>query len=190
MGAAVIVTGRSQESAQSAARAVEARSGRKVTACHGDMADLSSVRQLASSINRMAASVDILVCNAGMIYAGKERRVSSAGHELMFHTNYLSHFYLCRQLLPALQSAVDGARVVSVCSKMASKADTDWEATEGFNTVRKQYLSRQHRLLASDHTFRAAIFCSRAQPSLFVRPLGARCRTAPMGRASWRRLCT
>lgn len=83
-----------------------------------DQADLSSVRQAASTILAKTYKVHLLVNNAG-IMAIPDLRLTSDGHELQFGTNHLAHFLLFKLLQPALLAAATAAlpsRVVVLSS--------------------------------------------------------------------------
>lgn len=79
-----------------------------------DVADLASVRTFARSLLARHGHLDLLVNNAGIHTARRER--SPQGHELTFATNHLGHFLLTQLLLDALRAAPAG-RVVTVASE-------------------------------------------------------------------------
>src|SRR4051794_12487299 len=109
-GAKVIVTGRSQEKAQSAADAIAREVGSATVAPRVlDLADLSSVRSFADGID----AVDVLVNNAGVMMTPP--RETADGFELQFGTNHLGHFALTGLLLDRLREGRD-ARIVTVTS--------------------------------------------------------------------------
>ena len=79
-----------------------------------DLADLDSVKRLASQITGRADGLDLLVNNAGVM-AVPRRQVTAQGFELQFGVNHLGHFALTGRLLPVLLAA-PGSRVVTVSS--------------------------------------------------------------------------
>jgi NAD(P)-dependent dehydrogenase (short-subunit alcohol dehydrogenase family) len=76
-----------------------------------DLADLASVRELASGIG--IERLDLLVNNAGVM--ASPRRETADGFELQLGTNHLGHFALTGLLLDKLKAS-PGARVVTVSS--------------------------------------------------------------------------
>ena len=110
-GAAVLMTSRSRDAGDNAARKVRhAVPDADVTCRRLDLADLDSVREF---VDANKSPIDILVNNAGVMAIPLRR--TSDGFEMQFGTNHLGHFALTGLLLPAL-FARPGARVVTVSS--------------------------------------------------------------------------
>ncbi|MFN8192943.1 MAG: oxidoreductase [Nocardioidaceae bacterium] len=115
-GATVLLAGRNepklrQTEATILAEVPDARLGRVVV----DLADLSSVRRAAASVD----AVDVLVNNAGVMAPPYSRTVD--GFESQLGTNHLGPFLLTGLLLPLLAGAGEAgrdARVVTVSSLM------------------------------------------------------------------------
>lgn len=80
-----------------------------------DLADLASVRDFARTYSHAHASLDLLVCNAGVMATPLRR--TSDGFELQFGTNHLGHFALAGLLFPQLLAG-GSARVVVVSSNV------------------------------------------------------------------------
>lgn len=83
-----------------------------------DQTSLQSVREAANEILSRTSTVNILICNAG-IMAVPELKFSADGYELHFATNHLSHFLFFQLLKPALLAAATqdfNSRVVMVSS--------------------------------------------------------------------------
>jgi NAD(P)-dependent dehydrogenase (short-subunit alcohol dehydrogenase family) len=76
-----------------------------VEVCHLDLADLTSVRKFADSVE----TVDVLVNNAGVLCPRLTR--TADGFEAHMGTNYLGHFALTCLLGNRIRD-----RVTSVCS--------------------------------------------------------------------------
>jgi NAD(P)-dependent dehydrogenase (short-subunit alcohol dehydrogenase family) len=72
--------------------------------------------------------LDLLVNNAGAIFAGRE--VSAEGVEMTFALNHLAYFLLTLELLDLLQAA-PGARIVNVSSSAHERARMDWDDLQG-----------------------------------------------------------
>jgi NAD(P)-dependent dehydrogenase (short-subunit alcohol dehydrogenase family) len=78
-----------------------------------DLADLSSVRDVAAEINERFDSIDVLMNNAGIMAVPKGR--TADGFESQIGTNHLGHFALTGLVLPTLLAS-RGPRVVTVSS--------------------------------------------------------------------------
>jgi NAD(P)-dependent dehydrogenase (short-subunit alcohol dehydrogenase family) len=113
-GARVWLISRDPARCAAAAEAIQTATGN--TEVHFVAADLSSqtaVRGAAAAVLAATPSIDVLVNNAGAIFA--ERKLSVDGIEMTWALNHLSYFLLSTLLLPALQAA-PAARVVNVSS--------------------------------------------------------------------------
>ncbi|EPJ95511.1 MULTISPECIES: oxidoreductase [unclassified Pseudomonas] len=119
-GAEVIIAARNPErGAQAIARIRESVPDAKVQFENVDLADLSSVRDLAQRLNQRLPRLDVLINNAAVM-APPERGTSADGFELQLATNYLGHFALTGLLVPLLRQSQD-ARVVSLSSIAAAR---------------------------------------------------------------------
>jgi NAD(P)-dependent dehydrogenase (short-subunit alcohol dehydrogenase family) len=79
-----------------------------------DLANLASVRAMATRLLSNGRALDLLVNNAGVM-ALPTRELTPDGFERQLGTNHLGHFALTLQLLPALRKST-AARVVTVSS--------------------------------------------------------------------------
>ncbi|MFD0765317.1 SDR family oxidoreductase [Mucilaginibacter lutimaris] len=78
-----------------------------------DLADLDSVRNAADILKSSLLSINVLINNAGGIFA--ERQESKNGFEMTFAVNHLGHFLLVQCLLPLLEKGQ--ARIINVSSE-------------------------------------------------------------------------
>jgi NAD(P)-dependent dehydrogenase (short-subunit alcohol dehydrogenase family) len=78
-----------------------------------DLADMESVRNAAGVLKSGLMTINILINNAGGIFAKREE--SKDGYEMTFAVNHLSHFLLVNTLLPLLQKGQ--ARIINVSSE-------------------------------------------------------------------------
>ncbi|MBV9871633.1 MAG: SDR family oxidoreductase [Frankiaceae bacterium] len=109
---------------EAVARLIAAAPGADVELRPLDMADLSSIRSFADSIQASFPAVDILVNNAGVMAI--PRRETADGFEMQFGTNHLGHFALTGLLLPLMVHQA-GARVVTVSSTAHKPGAIDFE---------------------------------------------------------------
>ncbi|MCJ1383961.1 hypothetical protein MMC17_007075 [Xylographa soralifera] len=80
-----------------------------------DLADLSSVRKAAKEVAGKVDKLDYLINNAG-IMAVKEYKKTPDGFEIQFGSNHVGHFLLTNLLMPKIQAAGKGARIINVSS--------------------------------------------------------------------------
>jgi NAD(P)-dependent dehydrogenase (short-subunit alcohol dehydrogenase family) len=114
-GAEVVLTGRNETKGNAALAAIRARYPRALIAYqHLDLASLASVREFVERLMAEHNALDLLINNAGVM-TPPTRKETADGFELQFGTNYLGHFALTAQLLPALRKAA-GPRVVNLSS--------------------------------------------------------------------------
>ena len=93
-----------------------------------DLSKLDDVRSVAEEIAGAHSSLDVLVNNAGAVFAGKQ--LSADGFELTFALNHLSVFLLTNLLKDQLVAA-DQARVVTVSSIAHRGADLNFADLDG-----------------------------------------------------------
>lgn len=108
-GAHVIGTARTLEKAQRACSGVDG----KATPVVLELSDFASVRACAQLINAMNTSIDILICNAGIMALPRLELVY--GLERQFVVNHMGHFIFTNALLEPVKRA-DQGRIVMVSS--------------------------------------------------------------------------
>ena len=122
-GAHVVLACRNLTKADAAASAIRSRvPGASISVLQLDVADLQSVREAGETV-RAWPRLDGLVLNAGIVHAPTDRAVSLDGNELVFATNFLGHFALTAECLPALRRT-PGSRVVSLGSLISRLMDS------------------------------------------------------------------
>lgn len=123
-GDRVLVHGRTELKARAACQAV----GPTAAPVWGDLASFAEVRALAAQVQQLAPSLDVLLNNAGVFVAQRERSVD--GHELTLAVNHLAPFLLTLLLRAPLRAAVQG-RVVNVSSMAHARGRVDLTDLEG-----------------------------------------------------------
>ena len=114
-GAEVILAARNEDKGKAAlARIRSAYPAAKVDFEKLDLASLASVRAFTERIAAQRPAVDLLINNAAVM-ALPTRQTTADGFEMQFGTNYLGHFALTLQLLPALRRG-QSPRVVNLSS--------------------------------------------------------------------------
>ena len=72
---------------------------------HCDLADLQSVRDFANAFLNKYDRLDGLMCNAGMVVMGNDKKYTKDGFELTMGVNFLGHFLLTELLLDLLKNS-------------------------------------------------------------------------------------
>ncbi len=113
-GAEVVLACRAQERVDQAKKRIESEvPGARLDCVTLDLASLASVRSAAAKLRSRYPSVDVLVNNAGVMWA--PRGQTADGFETHFGTNHLGHFALTGLILDLLLP-VAGSRVVVLSS--------------------------------------------------------------------------
>ncbi|KAK9321827.1 hypothetical protein V1517DRAFT_159247 [Lipomyces orientalis] len=100
---------------------------------HLDLSSLDSVRSSAQNINASIDKVDVLINYAGVM-AVKEFETSKDGIEIQFAANHIGHFLLTNLLMPKLEAASPGARIINVSSVgylLSEVRFDDWNFHDG-----------------------------------------------------------
>jgi NAD(P)-dependent dehydrogenase (short-subunit alcohol dehydrogenase family) len=114
-GATVVVAGRDPARVRATVEEIRAQGGDP--ASDGLVADLSSMaegRRLAEAFRRQYPRLDVLINNAGAIFA--RRQLTADGYERTFALNHLAYFLLTNLLLDRLEATAP-SRVVNVASR-------------------------------------------------------------------------
>ena len=114
MGARVVMVGRDKERGAAAQQAIIAQTGnRQVDLLLADLSSQQAIRQLVKTIQQKYNRLDVLVNNAGAMFAS--RRVSVDGLEMTFALNHMNYFLLTTLLLDMLKASAP-SRIVNVSS--------------------------------------------------------------------------
>ncbi len=127
MGARVGITGRDRARTEAAAADIRGRSGsQKIDLFLAEFASQSEVRRLADEVRGRYDRLDVLVNNAGGVYA--DRTLSPDGIESTFAVNHLAPFLLTNLLLDLLERS--RARIVNVASVAQKRGKLHWDDLE------------------------------------------------------------
>lgn len=83
----------------------------KIEIIVADLSNFESVKSAVKNLKNM--SIDTLILNAGIYNV--PRFITDIGYDNVFTTNFISHYYMVKQLLPTLEKAKD-PKVVAVGS--------------------------------------------------------------------------
>ena len=113
-GATVVMLNRNEQAGKETAAAITSETGNKdVHNVPCDLADLAAVKAASEAVLARWPEVDVLLCNAGILTT--ELTPTAQGFEPHYGVNFLSHFVLVNNLLPALQKRPE-ARLVMLSS--------------------------------------------------------------------------
>jgi NAD(P)-dependent dehydrogenase (short-subunit alcohol dehydrogenase family) len=124
-GARLTLVARSEARAADAVRQIQADGkGATVDVLVADLASQASVRQLAIAAQAKYSSIQVLINNAGAVYA--RRQLSPDGIELTWAVNHLAPFLLTSLLLDRLKASAP-ARIVSTSSDAHQSASIPFD---------------------------------------------------------------
>ncbi|MBN1371421.1 MAG: SDR family oxidoreductase [Anaerolineaceae bacterium] len=124
-GATVITVDVNTEKGTATTRQIQAQTGNpSVEFFQADLSSQNDIRLLAQQFLSRYQRLDVLVNNAGAIFA--ERQESVDGIEMTFALNYLGYFLLTNLLLDTLKAGAP-ARIVNVSSRSHARARINFE---------------------------------------------------------------
>jgi NAD(P)-dependent dehydrogenase (short-subunit alcohol dehydrogenase family) len=128
MGARTLIVARDPARGQATAGAIREATGAGVEVLIADLSARDQVLALASRVRDLTGRLDLLVNNAGAIFAARE--LSADGVEMTFALNHLAYFLLTLELLPLMLGRPD-ARVVNVASSAHAAGTIDFDDLQG-----------------------------------------------------------
>jgi retinol dehydrogenase 12 len=128
MGARTLVVARDAARGLETADEIRAGTGGQVEVLVADLSSREAIRALAARVRELTPRLDILLNNAGAIFARRE--LSADGVEMTFALNHLGYFLLTHELLAPLRAAPE-ARVVNVASSAHLTASIDFDDLGG-----------------------------------------------------------
>jgi NAD(P)-dependent dehydrogenase (short-subunit alcohol dehydrogenase family) len=112
-GAQLAIVARDDARGRDAVRAIEGEGGSKVDLLHADLASQASVRALAEAALERYPRIDVLINNAGAVFA--TRQLTGDGIERTWALNHLAPFLLTTLLLDRLVASAP-ARIITTAS--------------------------------------------------------------------------
>ncbi|HEY2527685.1 MAG TPA: SDR family oxidoreductase [Xanthobacteraceae bacterium] len=125
LGARLVLVGRNRGKGQAAIARLRADvPGIAVEMLYADLSRPDEIRRLADAVLDTAARIDVLVNNAGALFANRE--ITPDGLELTFALNHMGYFRLTALLRERLIASAP-ARVVNVASEAHRGSHLDFE---------------------------------------------------------------
>jgi NAD(P)-dependent dehydrogenase (short-subunit alcohol dehydrogenase family) len=125
MGMELVLVARDRARLEALAAELRQRTpGAKVGVLAGDLSRMSEVRRIAGEFRATHDRLNVLLNNAGAIFA--QRELTSEGLERTLALNHLAYFVLTEELLPVLRASAP-ARIVNVSSDahIGTRVDVD-----------------------------------------------------------------
>jgi len=141
-GGRIVIACRNPAKAKAAAAEINQVSNTKTEIVQLDLADLSSVRKAAASVNKTYKKIDALVNNAGIMQTPKQK--TADGFEMQLGTNHLGHFLWTGLLISNVEKAK--GRVVtlsSIAHKMGKIHFNNLMLDKGYSPT-KAYTQSKH----------------------------------------------
>jgi NAD(P)-dependent dehydrogenase (short-subunit alcohol dehydrogenase family) len=139
-GARVLLVARDRARGEATAAEIRAVSGgRSPDLLLAELSSQSEVRRLAQEVRERTPRLDLLVNNAGAIFA--DREVSADGLEMTFALNHLAYFLLTLELLPLLEEG-STSRIVNVSSMAHERGAIDFDDLQN---ERRYWMWRAYR---------------------------------------------
>ncbi|HEY9843439.1 MAG TPA: SDR family NAD(P)-dependent oxidoreductase, partial [Candidatus Obscuribacterales bacterium] len=147
-GATVVMLGRDPERTRAAAEWVRKTSGNQaIDTLLGDLSLQAEVRRLAAAFKQKYDRLDVLINNAGAIFA--KHGLSADGFERTWALNHLAYFLLTQELLELLKASAP-ARIVNVSSDAHRGATLDFDNLQGethYSSIRAYSMSKLANVL-------------------------------------------
>lgn len=139
-GAEVVLVCRTQSKAEASAEAVRNKLGHDVrlVPMAADLSVQAEIRQLANDIHSRYGHIDVLLNNAGAVFANFQ--TSADGIEMTMAVNHFNYFLLTNLLLPLLKNAPEG-RIINVTSNAHTFGSID---VESFTQKRNYHLMKAY----------------------------------------------
>jgi len=147
-GARLLIHGRDPEKGIRVVAELKARSGNPaIEFLQADFGSLAEVRLLAAAITERTARVDVLINNAGGIFA--KRTLSKDGYEMTFAVNHLAPFLLTHLLLNTVKNAAPSRIVTtsSIAHKGAKLEFDDLQAARKYSPMSAYGVSKLANIL-------------------------------------------
>ncbi|MFN8376694.1 MAG: SDR family oxidoreductase [Anaerolineae bacterium] len=124
-GATVVIVGRNRAKTEAVLNEIKTQSGsQKVDLLLGDLSVQADVRRLASEFKSKYTRLDVLLNNAGAVFANRQE--TADGYEMTFALNHLSYFLLTHLLLDVLKASAP-SRIVNVASDAHNGASLNFD---------------------------------------------------------------
>jgi NAD(P)-dependent dehydrogenase (short-subunit alcohol dehydrogenase family) len=125
-GAGLAILARDETRGRAAAASIKAAAGggAEVDILHVDLASQASIRGVAGEILERYDQIDVLINNAGVVFAG--RRLSPDGIELTWAVNHLAPFLLTSLLLDRIKACAP-ARIITTSSDANRGGAIPWD---------------------------------------------------------------
>ncbi|MET9211703.1 MULTISPECIES: SDR family NAD(P)-dependent oxidoreductase [unclassified Nocardia] len=123
-GAHLVLVGRDRHRLEAASAQVRAAGAARTDVLQADFMSLTSVRSLAATVRSRYDTLDVLINNAGAVFA--TRTLTEDGHEATLAVNHLAPYLFTESVKPLLLSA-GSARIVITASTAHYRGEIDFD---------------------------------------------------------------
>jgi sorbitol-6-phosphate 2-dehydrogenase len=119
-GAHVVVADIADDKAQAAAEHIARECDVQTSWGHADVTDLAQCEALAARTVERFGRIDILVSNAGVLFAGAVDEIDPARWKLVIDVNLVGYFNVARAVVPTMVAQKSG-KIIQINSKSGKK---------------------------------------------------------------------
>ena len=154
MGATVVMVVRNRERGENARSEIINETGNEdVRLMICDLSSAQSIRQFAEDFREGYNKLDVLINNAGAVFA--RRQITVDGFERTLAVNYLGPFLLTYELLPLMKSSAP-SRIVNVGSGMAGSGKIVFDDLQYENSYSAMKAYANSKLALTMYTYELA----------------------------------
>ncbi|MFD6394144.1 SDR family NAD(P)-dependent oxidoreductase [Nocardia sp. NPDC060259] len=146
-GTHLVLVGRDEARLQAASTRARAAGAARTDVLQADFASLASVRSLATTVRNRYDAIDILINNAGAVFAS--HTTTGDGYEATFAVNHLAPYLLTESVKPLLVSP-ESARIVITASTAHYRGNIDFDDLHylrGYSTMKAYARSKLANVL-------------------------------------------
>lgn len=153
LGATVIVVGRNQQKVEQVVTAIRSKGVGDARPATADLSSQEAVRDLAAKITEQYAHLDVLINNAGALFARRQETVD--GIEMTLALNHLNYFLLTNLLLGLLKRSAP-SRIINTASEASHPVKIDFDNLQKRRGYRGLNAYAQSKLMNLLFTFSLA----------------------------------
>lgn len=120
-GCDVVIWDVNAEKARETAQAIAAKCGRRVEANQVDITDAEAVRIAMDKAVETLGGLDVMVCNAGILFSGDSVEFDAAKWRKVIDVNLVGYFLCAREAARVMLASGKGGSIIDINSKSGKK---------------------------------------------------------------------